>query len=164
MQGILCQGSEETEFRPKYRLTTKICESQILVSVSFKGKGISAENFVFLCSLDCKLSVLEKVYVKPLPNVAAGQCFSLAPCQHCKKGYTVHPSLGALQILPSAPGDAFPQWYNEVTKCLENIAKCVDDTILWAKDIAGAFTKICEYLPLLGKNGIIHNPLKLKFV
>ena len=60
-------------------------------------------------------------------------------------------------------GDAFTQRYDEVTKDVKNIAKCVDDAILWAKDIAEAFTQICEYFTLVGRNGIIMNPDKFQF-
>ena len=60
-------------------------------------------------------------------------------------------------------GDAFTQRYDEVTKDVENIAKCVDDAVLWANDIAGAFAQVCDYMTLLGRNGIVLNPDKFKF-
>ena len=60
-------------------------------------------------------------------------------------------------------GDAFTQRYDEVTKDVENIAKCVDDAVLWANDIAGAFAQVCDYMTLLGRNGIVLNPAKFKF-
>ena len=60
-------------------------------------------------------------------------------------------------------GDAFTQRYDEVTKDVKNIAKCIDDAILWANDIAGAFSHVCEYLTLVGKNGIVLNPDKFEF-
>ena len=60
-------------------------------------------------------------------------------------------------------GDAFTQRYDEITKDVENIAKCVDDAILWAEDIAGAFAQVCDYLTLIGNNGIVLNPDKFHF-
>ena len=70
---------------------------------------------------------------------------------------------GRFRYCRAPQGDAFTQRYDEVTKDVENIAKCVDDAILWAEDIAGAFTQVCEYLTLVGRNGIVLNPDKFKF-
>ena len=34
-------------------------------------------------------------------------------------------------------GDAFTQRYDEITKDVKNIAKCVDDAVMWSGDMAG---------------------------
>ena len=60
-------------------------------------------------------------------------------------------------------GDAFNQRYNEITKDVKNIAKCVDDAVMWSGDMAGAFTQVCDYLTLIGRNGIVLNPDKFQF-
>ena len=39
----------------------------------------------------------------------------------------------------------------------------LDDAILWAKDMAGAFTQICDYFTLVGRNAITMNPDKFQF-
>ena len=50
-------------------------------------------------------------------------------------------------------GDAF-------TKDLEDIIKCIDDACMWAYNIDGAYKKVCDYLTLVGRNGIVLNPAK----
>ena len=62
-----------------------------------------------------------------------------------------------------ASGDAFTSRYDAITANVKNIVKCVDDSLLWATDIGKCF-KVCEYLDLCGKNGIILNPTKFKFL
>ena len=60
-------------------------------------------------------------------------------------------------------GDAFTQRYDEVTKDVKKVAKCVDDTVLWADSIKEAFDQVCSYLTLVGRNGIVMNPAKFVF-
>ena len=48
--------------------------------------------------------------------------------------------------------DAFTQRHDEITKDFPDIAKCVDDAVLWARD-----------LTLCGNNGIVFNADKFKF-
>ena len=62
-----------------------------------------------------------------------------------------------------ASGDAFTKRYDAITADVKNIVKCVDDSLLWAKNIDESFKQICEYIALCGHNGIILNPIKFKF-
>jgi hypothetical protein len=39
----------------------------------------------------------------------------------------------------------------------------VDDSLLWKPTVAECFTHTTEYLTLVGNNGILENPAKLKF-
>ena len=60
-------------------------------------------------------------------------------------------------------GDAFTQRYDEVTKDVKQIAKIIDDALLWDCDVAQAFHRVAEYLTLCGDNGIVLNPDKFRF-
>ena len=46
---------------------------------------------------------------------------------------------------------------------MKKVAKCVDDTVLWADSIKEAFDQVCSYLTLVGRNGIVMNPAKFVF-
>ena len=39
----------------------------------------------------------------------------------------------------------------------------VDDAVLWTDSVKEAFRKICSYLTLVGRNGIVMNPAKFVF-
>ena len=59
--------------------------------------------------------------------------------------------------------DAFTQRHDEITKDFPDVAKCVDDAVLWAGDLASNFKQVCRYLTLCGNNGIVFNAEKFKF-
>lgn len=62
-----------------------------------------------------------------------------------------------------ASGDAYTRRYDDITVDVKNMAKCIDDTILWADNIQDSLTQTVEYLQLCGRNGIILNPTKFTF-
>ena len=62
-----------------------------------------------------------------------------------------------------ASGDAYTRRFDEIIAHLKNKTKCVDDTLLWEKDIEMAFWQACEFLSLCGENGITLNPSKFQF-
>ena len=45
-----------------------------------------------------------------------------------------------------AAGDAFTHRYYEILLDVENKTECVDDTILWAKNLSDIFYSTCEFL------------------
>ena len=46
---------------------------------------------------------------------------------------------------------------------VKNIKRVIDDTLLYAVDLEGAFKQVAEYLTLVGKNGIVLNSDKFYF-
>ena len=62
-----------------------------------------------------------------------------------------------------AAGDAYTRRYDEVIKDIENKVKCVDDTLLWARDIEQSYFQIFEYLQVCQSNGITLNKEKFQF-
>ena len=62
-----------------------------------------------------------------------------------------------------ASGDAFTKRFDTITAEVENLVKCVDDSLLWADDIGKCFNQVCDYIELCGRNGIILKPSKFKF-
>ena len=53
--------------------------------------------------------------------------------------------------------------YDKINMGLQNIRRVIDDTLLYSKDLEGAFKQVAEYLTLVGKNGIILNSDKFYF-
>ena len=62
-----------------------------------------------------------------------------------------------------ASGDAYTRKFDEIIAHVENKTKCVDDTLLWEKDIEKAFFQACDFVTLCGDNGITLNPSKFQF-
>ena len=62
-----------------------------------------------------------------------------------------------------ASGDGYTARYDEVTKDVTNCKRCVDDTLLFENTIEENFFKTCEYIHLVGSNGIILNKEKFQF-
>ena len=60
-------------------------------------------------------------------------------------------------------GDAYTERFNRIVNCFMNKTKCVDDSLLWAKDIEESFWQTCRYLETTARNGIIMNPTKFVF-
>ena len=46
---------------------------------------------------------------------------------------------------------------------VRDVRRVIDDTLLYAKDMEGAFKQVAEYLTLVGKNGIVLNSDKFSF-
>ena len=53
--------------------------------------------------------------------------------------------------------------FDKVTEKVENLKRCVDDSLLHAKTLEEAFFRTAEYLSLMGLNGIPQNPDKFQF-
>ena len=62
-----------------------------------------------------------------------------------------------------ATGDAYNRRFDMVTSGFGNNIRQVDDSLIWESSIAGNFKRTCEYLTLLGRNGILQNPDKFQF-
>ena len=60
-------------------------------------------------------------------------------------------------------GDAYTRRFDDITSEFERVSRCVDDSILWDADIAGAFWHTYDYIKLCADNGIVFNPDKFVF-
>ena len=61
-----------------------------------------------------------------------------------------------------AAGDAYTRRYDEVIKDIENKLKCVDDTLLWARDIEQSYFQIFKYLQVCQSKGITLNKKRME--
>ena len=59
--------------------------------------------------------------------------------------------------------DAYNYRFDKVTENVENLRRCVDDSLLHAATLEEAFFQTAEYLSLLGQNGILQNSEKFQF-
>ena len=59
--------------------------------------------------------------------------------------------------------DAYGNHYNNITRDLQNLTRCVDDALLWENTIEENFMKTCQYLSLCAQNGITFNMKKFQF-
>ena len=59
--------------------------------------------------------------------------------------------------------DAYNFRFDKVTEKVENLKRCVDDSLIHAKTLEEAFFRTAEYLSLMGQNGIPQNPDKFQF-
>ena len=62
-----------------------------------------------------------------------------------------------------AAGDGYTSRYDKIVAEIQNMKKCVDDTILWENSLEQIFFKTCAYLTLCSKKGIIFNKKKFQF-
>ena len=62
-----------------------------------------------------------------------------------------------------AAGDAYTRRYDEIIKDIKKKIKCVDDTLLWADNIAQAYRDTWRYLQICQDNGITLNKEKFQF-
>lgn len=62
-----------------------------------------------------------------------------------------------------AAGDAYTKSFDDITVDVERKTKCIDDTILWDKDIASSFWHTVKYITLCSQNGVVFNPKKFQF-
>ena len=60
-------------------------------------------------------------------------------------------------------GDGYNERYDSITQGFPNIARCVDDTALWADGVRDSFLHVARYLDLCARNGIVLNPDKFQF-
>ena len=62
-----------------------------------------------------------------------------------------------------ASGDAYTHRYDKITMGVKDVKRVIDDTLLYATDLEGAFRQVAEYLTLVGNNGIVLNSDKFSF-
>ena len=62
-----------------------------------------------------------------------------------------------------ASGDGYTQRFDSIITDFKNKVKCIDDTLMWEKDIEQAFYQNCKWLDLCGRNGITLHPKKFQF-
>ena len=62
-----------------------------------------------------------------------------------------------------AAGDAYTERFDRIIADVQNKTKCVDDTVLWAKNVEDCFHRTCQFLTLCSRNGIIFNKEKFQF-
>ena len=59
--------------------------------------------------------------------------------------------------------DGYCQRFDEVTKDVDKLKRCVDDNLLWADSIEEMFWRTCKYLELTSSNGYIMNTNQFVF-
>ncbi len=57
-------------------------------------------------------------------------------------------------------GDAFTKRFDDITAGVTDVVRCIDDSCLWSRTVAGSFWLIINYIDLCGRNGVIFNPDK----
>ena len=62
-----------------------------------------------------------------------------------------------------ASGDAYTSRYDIIVENVKNLAKIIDDSILWSETTEESFWQMANYLELCGTNGIILNKEKFQF-
>ena len=63
-----------------------------------------------------------------------------------------------------ASGDGYSRRFDEIVSHIPNKTKVIDDTLLWADDLAGSFHQAVNiWLDIYGRHGIILNPDKFVF-
>ena len=62
-----------------------------------------------------------------------------------------------------AAGDGYTKAFDDITMDFPRKAKCIDDTVMWDKDIEAAFWHTIDYLNKCASNGIVFNPKKFTF-
>ena len=60
-------------------------------------------------------------------------------------------------------GDAFTKRFDDITAEVKDVARCIDDSCLWAANVAASFWHVVNYIDLCARNGVIFNPDKFLF-
>ncbi len=60
-------------------------------------------------------------------------------------------------------GDAFTKRFDDITTGMKAVARCIDDSCLWASTVAASFWLVVNYIDVCARNGIIFNPEKFVF-
>ena len=60
-------------------------------------------------------------------------------------------------------GDAFTHRMQEIIKDFPRLKKCIDDNLIYDKDIATNFFRVCEFLSTCSSQGCVFNPGKFQF-
>ena len=59
--------------------------------------------------------------------------------------------------------DAYNYRFDKVTEHVQNLRRCVDDSLLHAETLEESFFQAAAYLLLLGQNSVLQNPDKFQF-
>ena len=59
--------------------------------------------------------------------------------------------------------DGYTDRFDFITRDIENLERCVDDGVLWDKDIQGNFFRTCQYLTRCSEAGILFTEEKFQF-
>ena len=59
--------------------------------------------------------------------------------------------------------DAYSDRYDRIIADVPRKSKVVDDTVIWDCDLRTHWSRVLEYLELVGRNGVIQNPDKFQF-
>ena len=59
-------------------------------------------------------------------------------------------------------GDGYTQRSDKITAEVPRLKKCIDDSLLYDTDIETNFFRVCDYLELCSKHGMIFNPKKFQ--
>ena len=75
---------------------------------------------------------------------------------------------GRYWYLPAPQGwsgsrDAFTRRFDEITTGTKDVARCVDNSCLWAATIVASFWLVVNYIDVCARNGVIFNPEKFIF-
>ena len=62
-----------------------------------------------------------------------------------------------------AAGDAYTERFDKIISDIKNKTKCVDDCLLWSKNVESSFFQACEFLTHCSRNGIVFNSSKFQF-
>ena len=62
-----------------------------------------------------------------------------------------------------AANDGYTARYDEITKDVDQLERCVDDAALWDNTIEGIFFRTCNYLTLCARAGILFSKKKFQF-
>ena len=62
-----------------------------------------------------------------------------------------------------ASGDAYTRRIGDITEGIPRVKQCVDDALLWDKDMEASFWHTLEYISRCASNGVVFNPNKFVF-
>ena len=61
-------------------------------------------------------------------------------------------------------GDGYTCRFDEIISDVQNMTKCVDDSLLWSDNLESCFFQAVDWLDLCGRNSITLYPEKFQFV
>ena len=68
-----------------------------------------------------------------------------------------------IKLLPRVAGDGYTHHMDLITEGFENLDHCVDDYIIWDKNIKENFFRVCSFIEKCSCAGCIFNPSKFQF-
>ena len=60
-------------------------------------------------------------------------------------------------------GDAYTKRFDDITVDVKDVARCVDDSILWKLTVEESFWHVVNYIDLCARNGVVFDPVKFLF-